>query len=887
MSLLRRGTPPARLRAVFVLVSSVVVLIAAAPANADPFSSCPAGPTQIKCENALPGDPPSDWQIDGVGDDTIQGYSTQMSVKGGDTVTFKINTPSTSYHINILRLGYYAGNGARLIQSGILPTAKLPQTQPACLTDSSTGLVDCGNWGASASWAVPSDAISGLYIALLVRDDKQDPGGTSQIPFVVRDDASHSAIVDQISDASWEAYNTYGGGNSLYTCSVACPPGNPLAYKGAYAVSYNRPFTFTDDGGVASPYYAEFEMIRFLEASGYDVSYMASADTDRSGSLLTNHKLFLSVGHDEYWSGQQRANVQAALNAGVNLGFFSGNEVFWKTRWASSIDGSNTAYRTMISYKETHFDAPVDPQDPPTWTGTWADPRFSPPADGGRPANQLTGQMFNVNIGTAAISVPFQYSKARFWRNTAVANLKAGQTLTLAPNTLGYEWDQDVDNGFRPAGEFDLSSTTVSHLQTFVDYGSITNNDDTQTHNLSLFRAPSGALVFGAGTVQWSWGLDSENPNDQAADKNIQQATVNLFADMGVQPQTLLAGLVAASASTDHTAPTSTITSPSAGATVQDGASVTISGSATDGGGGAVTGVEVSTDGGTTWHPARMTTPAGPTVSWTYGWIAHGAPAASIKARAVDDSANLETPSNGISVTVNCPCSIWGPNVAPAVADGGDGGSVEVGVKFQSSTFGQINGIRFYKATTNTGTHVGSLWTATGQLLASATFANETASGWQSVTFSSPVAITSNTTYVAGYLAPNGHYSGSNSYLYPAPAPNALGGAMTNSPPLKALTNAQSPNGVYAYTGTTTFPTNTFGASNYWVDVSFSPSSPPGQVTGVSATAGKGSATLTWSAPTTGGPVTSYTITPYIGSQAQTATTVNGTPPATGTTLPG
>ena len=88
--------------------------------------------------------------------------------------------------------------------------------------------------------------MSGVYIAHLVRDDAQDPGGDSQIPFVVRNDSSHSDIVVSTSDATWEAYNAYGG-NSLYTCTVACPPGNPLAYKAAYAVSYNRPF----DGSLA------------------------------------------------------------------------------------------------------------------------------------------------------------------------------------------------------------------------------------------------------------------------------------------------------------------------------------------------------------------------------------------------------------------------------------------------------------------------------------------------------------------------------------------------------------------------------------------------------------------------------------------------------------
>ena len=111
-------------------------------------------------------------------------------------------------------------------------------------------------------------------------------------------------------------------------------------------------------------------MIRFLEQNGYDVSYQSGVDTDRSGSLLLNHKTFLSVGHDEYWSGQQRANVEAARDAGVNLAFFSGNEIFWKTRWEPSIDGSNTSYRTLVCYKETCRERQDRPD--PTWTGRGA-----------------------------------------------------------------------------------------------------------------------------------------------------------------------------------------------------------------------------------------------------------------------------------------------------------------------------------------------------------------------------------------------------------------------------------------------------------------------------------------------------------------------------------
>ena len=641
--------------------------------------------------------------------------------------------------------------------------------------------------------------------------------------------------------------------------------------------------------------YAEYPMIRFLEENGYDVSYTSGVDMSQSGaaSIIEQHKIFMSTGHDEYWTGQQRANVTAARDAGVNLAFFSGNEIFWKTRLEPSIDGSNTPNRTLVAYKETHYDTPTDPQDPPTWTGTWMDPRFSPPGDGGNPQNSLTGQLFVVNSGTTDITVPSQYSKLRFWRNTRVASLASGQSTMLdqGVGALGYEWDVNADNGSRPAGLMDLSSTTNTSAEDFTDYGSTTQSNSTTTHHLTLYRAPSGALVFGAGTVQWSLGLDNGGDGGNT-DTAMQQATVNLFADMGAQPASLMSGLTPATASTDTTAPTSTITSPAQGASLTDGSAVTISGTATDAGGGVVAGVEVSTDGGSTWRPVTTMSAANTSVTWSYSWVAHGNPSATIKTRAVDDSGNRETPGPGTTVSVKCPCSIWGTSTSPKTADSGDPASIEVGVKFKSDAYGFISGIRFYKASTNTGTHIGNLWTSTGQLLASATFTGESGSGWQQVNFAQPVPVNKNTTYVASYFAPKGHYSQDGYYFYTTPP---LGPAPTitnvDSPPLHALRNTNGVvNGVFTYAGSSTFPTSSANAANYWVDPVFTPetfNTPPGQVGNVSATAGYASASVTWSAPTSGDPVTTYTVTPYIGSAAQTPTTVTGNPAPTSVLVSG
>ena len=892
--LLARRVPTRRLVVSLILavLLGLVSLVNAPPARA----AGPCGPpvtSVIACENTLPGDPPSDWQVSGAGDSTIQGFATSMSVNAGQTENFKINATAGAYHIDILRIGWYQGNGARKVVSNMLPTASLPQTQPACRNDTQpTGLIDCGNWAVSASWAVPSTAVSGLYIAHLVRNDT---GGSSLIPFVVRNDASHSDILYQTSDETWQAYNTYGG-NSLYTCAKLSPRepyGLQRRLQGVLQPAL--PHGADDSGGRSWFMYAEYPMIRFLEENGYDVSYTSGVDMSQPGaaSIIEQHKIFMSTGHDEYWSGQQRANVTAARDAGVNLAFFSGNEVFWKTRLEPSIDGSNTPNRTLVAYKETHYDTPTDPQDPPTWTGTWMDPRFSPPGDGGNPQNSLTGQLFVVNSGTTDITVPSQYSKLRFWRNTRVASLASGQSTTLdqGVGALGYEWDVDADNGFRPAGLMDLSSTTSTSAEDFTDYGGTTQLNSTATHHLTLYRAPSGALVFGAGTVQWSWGLDNGGDGGNT-DTAMQQATVNLFADMGAQPASLMSGLTPATASTDTTAPTSTITSPAQGASLTDGSAVTISGTATDTGGGVVAGVEVSTDGGSTWRPVTTMSAANTSVTWSYSWVAHGNPSATIKTRAVNDSGNRETPGAGTTVSVKCPCSIWGTSTSPKTADSGDPASIEVGVKFKSDTYGFISGIRFYKASTNTGTHIGNLWTSTGQLLASATFTGESGSGWQQVNFAQPVPVNKNTTYVASYFAPKGHYSQDGDYFYTTP-PMGPAPTITNvdSPPLHALRNTNGVvNGVFSYAGSSTFPTSSANAANYWVDPVFTPetfNTPPGQVGNVSATAGYASASVTWSAPASGDPVTTYTVTPYIGSAAQTPTTVTGNPAPTSVLVSG
>src|SRR5262245_56254587 len=585
-------------------------------------------------ENALTRNPPSEWDITGAGDASIQGFATDISAAPGDTVQFKIDTASNLFHIDIYRLGYYGGLGARKIAT--VPSSQTtPHNQPACINDAATGLIDCGNWAVSGSWTVPAGAVSGIYIAKPVRDDAGHVGETSHIVFIVRDDAGGSDILFQTSDTTWQAYNQYGG-NSLYVGGPGTNPGR------AYKVSYNRPFTTRGTGSQDWVFNAEYPMVRWLERNGYDVSYSTGVDTDRRGAELLEHRLFLSVGHDEYWSGAQRTAVETARAAGVNLGFFSGNEIVWKTRWEDS-------HRTLVSYKETHANAKIDPLAN-VWTGTWRDPRaFNP--EGGKPENALTGTIFTVNCCTYAMEVPAADGKMRMWRGTQVANLGPGQTATLGPNVLGYEWDEDLDDGARPAGLVRMSTTTVDVPQRLLDFGS-NYGAGTATHHLTFYKAPSGAKVFGSGTVQWSWGLDDvHDRGNDLPDANMQQATINLFADLGAQPTTLQGGMVLATASTDATPPVTVIIAPLDGASVAG--PIIVSGTASDIG-GVVGAVEVSVDGGVTWHPATGRQ------NWTYTFTPGALGPVSIRARAGDDSGNVEAPGAAINVTEvppACPCS--------------------------------------------------------------------------------------------------------------------------------------------------------------------------------------------------------------------------------------
>lgn len=257
-------------------------------------------------------------------------------------------------------------------------------------------------------------------------------------------------------------------------------------------------------------------------------------------------------------------------------------------------------------------------------------------------------------------------------------------------------------------------------------------------------------------------------------------------------------------ASSDSTAPTVNLTAPTTGATVSG--TTTVSATASDN--VAVSNVQFKLDGANL-AAADATSPY--SVSWDTTTATNGSH--TLTAVATDSSGN-QTTSSSVTVTVSNQAapvtSIWPNTATPAVAADSDNVPVELGVKFRSSVATTVTGVKFYKGSTNTGTHTGKLWSSTGTQLASVTFTGETASGWQTATFPTPVNIAANTTYVISYFAPNGHYAVNENYFTTA---------HTNGT-LTALQNGtDGSNGVYKYSSTSAFPTDSWNSSNYWVDV--------------------------------------------------------------------
>ncbi len=520
------GSQPRHAWLAWILIPLVsLASIAAAPvpqAAALQGDACSHPANPIVAENCKPGSP--GWQIPAPSYD-IMGFTSAVSINAGENISFYVTSAASHFDLDIYRTGYYQGSGARLI-------AHIPgisgRQQPPCRVDASTGLVSCSNWAKSYTLKTQQDWTTGVYLAKMIMPGNRQNSTT----FVIRNDNDRADILYQQSVTTYQAYNNYGG-KSLYTHNSSLCLTDAEAPR-AVKVSFDRPYNAPMDDP-SSFFRAEYPMVRWLESQGYWVTYSTDLDTHRSGTpghvnALLQHRVFLSVGHDEYWSAEMRAAVLQARDAGVNLGFFSANTSFWKIRLEPD-PWTKTPDRVMVAYKTTES-GPVDPSGTPT--GTWRDP-----GGANQPENALLGVQYVGDDDTLffPLRVPAEMANDHIYRNTGLQNMKPGTYVDIGRQLVGWEWDAVVDNGHTPAGLVILAASPTSG-EILEDAGRSSHPGITYT-NVTRYTAKSGAMVFASGTIQWSWGLAVYEP-----DRRIQQITYNVLSDMSVQPATPAASLI-------------------------------------------------------------------------------------------------------------------------------------------------------------------------------------------------------------------------------------------------------------------------------------------------------------------------------------------------------
>jgi hypothetical protein len=428
-----------------------------------------ASANNIQTENLKPGT--TEWQLTNYGyaNGPIEGYASLTSVNRGGQIKFFVNTAEPTYTMDIFRLGDYGGLGARRMMATI-PRTGTAQVIP--IPDPTTGLIEC-DWTdpyvlTIPASADPTDWMSGFYLVKLTAGTS---GMQQYIIFTVRDDARATDLLLAQTVNTYEAYNPWGG-KSLYGTIVNRADTANAAHK----VSFNRPYFGEQANGAASLFAWEYPMAQWLEREGYDISYATNIDVDQDPNLLLNHKAFLSIGHDEYWSWRMRDNVEAARDRGINLGFFSGNTSYWQVRYEPSVLTGDPA-RTMVGYKEAWRQDPITPDYLKT-----NEFRYTPV---NRSEDQMNGVMYITQARPAMV-----IEDASSWVLTGTG-LNNGDRLVNPDGTpfLGYE--VDGMNSGSPA-----NTQRIGH--------SPAESDAENYSDMTVYRAASGATVFATGSIAWS-----------------------------------------------------------------------------------------------------------------------------------------------------------------------------------------------------------------------------------------------------------------------------------------------------------------------------------------------------------------------------------------------
>jgi hypothetical protein len=441
----------------------------------------PRGTTTMS-ENAHPGDP--HWIIRHQGDEhEIEGYSSLASVRQGQSFPLYVSTTSSGYRVTAYRLGWYQGIGARRVwQSGALPGHRQGDSE----LDSATNTVRTA-WDPVLE--VPTDDWPpGAYLLLL----DADSGAQRYVPVTIRSDSTAGKVVIKNCVETWQAYNTWGG-YDLYK-----------GPQGAYAdrslvVSLDRPYN--DDGASLFLTY-ERNAIKLAEYLGLPLAYVTSMDLANEPDLLKGASALLSMGHDEYWSPSERANVTAARDAGVNLAFLGANAMFRRTRLQDSKLGPA---REVVCYKTSYDRDPMYGKDNALVTGNWRD---APSPD---PESSLIGTLYESFPADASYRVMSESSWV--FKGTGVPNGAA------FPHLVGVEYDR-VNPGYPVERPIEVLSHSPLVCNGVSSYG-----------DSAYYTHTSGAGVFNSGTMRWVEAIYGDQPHGigRSTARFVRQVTTNIF----------------------------------------------------------------------------------------------------------------------------------------------------------------------------------------------------------------------------------------------------------------------------------------------------------------------------------------------------------------------
>lgn len=443
-------------------------LAAAVPAHSAPL---------IAAENRKPGAP--DWQLTRVRNNAgkgfrtslIEGYGLRQSVRAGETLPIAVSVdPARRFTLDVFRMGYYGGAGARRITT-IGPLPGKPQPEPP------TGpgrLREC-RWEPSISLLTGADWPSGVYLGRLstVPESKHEHAWQSYVPFLVRDDRK-ADVLFQVSDNTWAAYNRWPDDYSLYT-----DPRHSWAPD--VAVSFDRPYgkypqIYDHPLSIGSGEFLlwEFPLAYWLEMLGYDVTYVSNSDMLEPAQFLRG-RVFLSVGHDEYWDEREYHSAIASVAAGVTHLYLSGNSVFGVTPFAPSFDGrSNRILHRRGIYGGIYGDFPEFFRYPFSMEG----PK----------ANKLIGahSVFPFNGGADWTCVA-----PKHWMFDGTG-MRAGDGI---PGLVGWEFHGD------PAD--------IAGLEIVAEGDALSGGVRPSHYTATIYPGPKKNFVFNASTIWWAQGLSS------------------------------------------------------------------------------------------------------------------------------------------------------------------------------------------------------------------------------------------------------------------------------------------------------------------------------------------------------------------------------------------